>query len=145
MNIDRILIAYDGSDGARNAIERAVKLLGRRRALVVFAAKGREGAAEGDRVKEVVLDRADEDDAADRVARQGTELAQAAGFDATPAVIFAGDDPSDAIVAAAEELDAALVVMGSRGERGAHSIRLGSVSHGVLHKTRRPTLVIADP
>ena len=145
LDIDRILIAYDGSEGARNAIERAVKLLGRRRALVVFAAEQLDGSAGGEQLRKVALDHADEDDVADRVAREGAELAQTAGFDATPAVIAAGDDPSDAIVAAAEELDAALVVMGSRGGRGAPPIRLGSVSHGVLHKTRRPTLVIAAP
>lgn len=146
---DRVLIAYDGSDAARYAIRHAAEVLGHRRALVVYAREPLESVAahlEGHPALESVrLDRSAEDDTAQALAREGAAIAQQAGFDATAEVISSTDDPADAIVTAAEDLDAALVVVGSRGRRGLRSMLLGSVSHGVLHKTRRPTLVISSP
>jgi nucleotide-binding universal stress UspA family protein len=146
---DRILIAYDGSDAARYAIRHAAEVLGHRRAFVVYVREPLESVAahlEGHPALESIrLDLAAEDDAAQALAREGAEIAQQAGFDATAKVISSTDDPADAIVAAADELEAALVVVGSRGRRGLRSMLLGSVSHGVLHKTRRPTLVISSP
>lgn len=49
---------------------------------------------------------------------------------------------SDAVVAAAEEVDAALIVLGSHGRHGVRAALLGSTSTDVLHHARRPTLVI---
>ncbi|MDQ3936027.1 MAG: universal stress protein, partial [Actinomycetota bacterium] len=47
-----------------------------------------------------------------------------------------------AIVEAADELDARVVVLGSRGLSGVRSALLGSVSYGVVHHSRRPLLVV---
>ncbi len=147
--IQRILIAYDGSPDARHAIDRAAGLVGTQRAHIVYAREPLESVAahlEGhELIEKVRLDGADRDDASERIAREGAEIARAAGFDATAEVISSTDDPADAIVAAADDLDASLIVVGSRGRRGLRSLLLGSVSHGVLHKARRPTLVIASP
>ncbi|MEV0202604.1 universal stress protein [Nonomuraea sp. NPDC050691] len=46
------------------------------------------------------------------------------------------------IVDVADELDAALIVTGSRGLSGARSVLLGSVSNHVLHHAHRPTLIV---
>lgn len=51
----------------------------------------------------------------------------------------------DTVVAIADELDAGLVVIGSRGRRGLATLVLGSVSHHVSHHVRRPLLVIPSP
>lgn len=47
-----------------------------------------------------------------------------------------------AIVEAANEIDASIVVLGSRGRQGVQATILGSTSTKVLHSTHRPTLVI---
>ena len=145
----RVVIAYDGSDAARYAIEHAGAVLGRRRAHVVYARPPLESVAahlQGhERVEAVAIDSAADDDAAQALAREGAEAAVAAGFDATAEVVSSGGDSAGAIIEAAESLDAELIVVGSRGRRGARSLLLGSVSHGVLHKARRPVLVIPTP
>jgi nucleotide-binding universal stress UspA family protein len=148
-SLENILIGYDGSDAAVYAIERAAEMLGHGRAIVAYSRDPRESVAarlEGHPEYEAGgAKTAVPDDEAQRIAAEGSEIARRAGFDATPEVVSSTDDPADALVRAAEELDAALIVVGSRGRRGLRSVLLGSVSHGVLHKTRRPTLVIAAP
>lgn len=147
--IQRIVIAYDGSADARYAIEQAARLLGAQRAHIVYARGPMESVAahlEGhDLIEPVEIGSNGSDDASEQIAREGAEVARAAGFDATAEVISSTDDPADAIVTTAEDLDAALIVVGSRGRRSVRSLLLGSVSHGVLHKAHRPTLVITSP
>ncbi|CAA9460412.1 MAG: Universal stress protein family [uncultured Rubrobacteraceae bacterium] len=50
--------------------------------------------------------------------------------------------PVDQILCVAEELDAGLIVMGSRGLGGVKRILMGSVSEGVIHHARCPVLVV---
>jgi nucleotide-binding universal stress UspA family protein len=46
------------------------------------------------------------------------------------------------IVDVADEVDASLIVTGSRGLAGVRSVLLGSVSNHVLHHAHRPTLIV---
>jgi nucleotide-binding universal stress UspA family protein len=47
-----------------------------------------------------------------------------------------------AILDAADENDAAVVVVGARGRSGIGSALLGSVSYGVVHNSTLPVLVV---
>jgi nucleotide-binding universal stress UspA family protein len=144
-----ILFAYDASPHARAAIDQAGSLLVPGPAVVVTAWSTLETAAAGALialpnaiVSEAVadIDAATREDA-ESIAAEGAKLAAAAGFDAQPQVIRSAGAVFAAIVACAEELDAAAIVMGSRGRSTLAATLLGSVSTGVLHHTTRPVLI----
>ncbi|MGV0812139.1 universal stress protein [Mycolicibacterium boenickei] len=146
MTTARVLIAYDGSADARTAIAEVARLLPGAKAVVLYARQPLEGLAahlEGHRALEDLrgVEKASLD-ASERIAFEGAERARAAGLDAEPRVLSRMSTASEAIVQAAEEIDAALIVLGSRGRRGLWSAVLGSTSVNVLHHARRPTMVV---
>jgi nucleotide-binding universal stress UspA family protein len=145
-----VLIAYDGSNHARAAIERAGNVLQSGPAVVATAWTSFEDAAPAallalpkDMVRESVytLDDANRE-TAEAVAAEGAELARAAGFDAEPRAVRAGGPFFAALVRTADELDSRAIVAGSRGRSPIRAAVLGSVSTGLLHHTKRPVLVV---
>ena len=56
-------------------------------------------------------------------------------------LIVVKDKPADALIAAADRVDADLIVVGHAGAGGAHSW-LGSVSNAVVHRATRSVLVV---
>ena len=67
---------------------------------------------------------------------------RAAGFQAKEVV--RGGEPGKVIAKEAEDLDADLIVMGSRGQSLWKSLFLGSVSNAVLAESKRPLLLLRD-
>lgn len=143
-----VLLCYDGSEDARQAIERAAGLLSRRPALVVtvwqpMAGLGSfawSGATES-MVNFVELDRAAAEDAG-RVADRGVRIATEAGFEAELVTVKSTGAVWQTIIEVAERHDAAAIVLGSRGLTGMRSVLLGSVSSAIVQHAGRPTLVI---
>ncbi|HWT24328.1 MAG TPA: universal stress protein, partial [Solirubrobacteraceae bacterium] len=76
------------------------------------------------------------------LAAEGAELARAAGFDAEPRALGTRERYYRALLDLADELDAGVIVMGSRGRSAFAAALLGSVSSGVLHHAARPVLVV---
>lgn len=141
-----LLIAYDGSANARTAIDTAARLQPGTRAVVLYARQPLESLAahlEGHPALEDLreLDAATLD-ASQRLAAEGAALAEKAGLAAEPKVASTVTTAAEAIVEAADDLDAGLIVLGSRGRRGATAALLGSTSTHVLHHTRRPVVVV---
>ncbi len=137
-----ILFAYDGSEPAKAAIELAGRRLRAGSAAIVATIwqpletlpYAGVGMMPGDVDAEIEKE-------ANRTAAEGAELARAAGFEATsrsergfPAWLH--------VCSLADEIDAGLVVLGSRGRTGIKSVLLGSVASGVTHHTTRPVLVV---
>jgi nucleotide-binding universal stress UspA family protein len=148
-----VLVGYDGSPDAANALAIGARLLPdsaadvvhlwappfaspdlRRRLLrtatsldELSASLEHEGAAE-----------------AERIAAQGVALAQAAGWQAEPLAHRSYGDEGLELARVAEKLRAAAVVVGSRGLSGAQAV-LGSVSDGVTHSSPAPVLVVPHP
>lgn len=146
MSIPRLLIAYDGSNNAKSAVETAASLFPGAEAVLLYARQPMESFAahlQGHPDLENLkgLDAADLD-ASELVAAQGAELARTHGLQADPLVSSTVSSASEAIIEAAEELDVDLIVLGSRGLRGLKATLLGSTSANVLHHATRPTLVI---
>jgi nucleotide-binding universal stress UspA family protein len=145
-----VVIAYDGSEGAKAAIARAGTVLRGDPAVVATV-----WAPLRDEVPHMLLalpagiaaDAVDDIDTATRqhaedLAAEGAELARAAGFAAEPRAVAAPGRYFRALLDLAEELDARVIVMGSRGRSPVAAAVLGSVSTGVLHHGTRPVLVV---
>ncbi|GAA2375325.1 universal stress protein [Nonomuraea africana] len=138
------LIAYDGSADSRHAIEFAAKHLTAEPTVIVtvweplLVQLARHGAAA------IVPNEPEEYRAqAEATAKEGAELALASGLtDVTYRAVADRTSIWQAIVDLADELDAALVITGSRGLAGVRSVLLGSVSNHVLHHARRPSLIV---
>lgn len=137
-----ILICYDGSEGAKHAIEAAAGLLDGHRAVVLAVGPPLTAeesyAALGTLVPS--FQELNESDALDR-AKEGAELAQSAGFGAEARAEVAA--PTwEGVIDVADEIDAAAIVIGSRGLTGAKEALSGSVSHAVAEHAGRPVLIV---
>lgn len=79
----------------------------------------------------------------DQLAREMAEELQAAGVQAEPD--RRNGDPAAELVAVAKGWDADLVVMGTRGRTGLRRLVLGSVARNVLHDAPCSVLVVHEP
>jgi nucleotide-binding universal stress UspA family protein len=133
-----ILLCYDGSDDAFRAIELAGSLFPGQSA-VVLSVWEKYGVLSGiQRVDDELMQAATQ-----QMAGDGKERAEGAGFSPVTAVALEAEHGvATAIIDAADEQDAALVVMGTRGNTGIRSLLLGSVSHSVAHHAHRPLLIV---
>lgn len=144
------LIAFDGSEDARAAIaytgarlrpEPAVVLTVWEPLLSQLAWAPLAGGAPVPARQET--ERLAEEQRGERVAQEGADLATAAGLpDVTPSAVGGTGPVWATIVDHAAELDASLIVVGSRGLSRVKSVLLGSVSDRVLHHAGRPTLIV---
>jgi nucleotide-binding universal stress UspA family protein len=145
-----ILIAYDGSPDAQSALRRAGDLFAGRTAVVLTVwhsvaetSKGAYAALPAAVVGEAVetLDAAAREDA-EKTAADGARVASEGGLDAKPAAARAHGNVWSTIVAEADRLDAAAVVVGARGLSGVKAAILGSVSRAISTGANRPVLVV---
>lgn len=144
-----VLIAYDGSSQAKGAIVEAGRVLGGgRRAVVLivrepiesFVFAGMGGGTTLDPATVSAMQESAENEAS-AVAAEGAELARAAGFE-PEAMVEVGPSPWQAIVAVADELDAGVIAIGSRGRTGLPKVLLGSVASAVAQHSRRSVLIV---
>jgi nucleotide-binding universal stress UspA family protein len=146
-----LLLCYDGSEDARQAIQRAGALFPGRRALVVTvwqptpvpSSLGFAGEAAGV-VDFVEIDR-EAADHGSRLADEGARIANHAGLMSEPLAVETAGSVWKTIVDVADRDDAATIVMGSRGLTGLQALLLGSVSSAVVNHADRPTLIVRRP
>jgi nucleotide-binding universal stress UspA family protein len=139
-----ILICYDGSDGAQRAIDAAAELFGRRRAVVLDVGPtltAAESLAATSPVTPAAAFEELNEDAARERARVGAEQARRAGFDAEARADL-GAPTWEGIVDVGDEIDASVIVVGSRGLTGPRELVEGSVSHEVAEHAGRPVLIV---
>lgn len=151
-----ILISYDGSADAQAAVDRAAKLTPNAEATVLTVWEpfmdvlartcsfGNGMGVAGAYADSEAVDAASRD-AALATATAGARRATQAGLIARPRSESLRGDVASTIVAVAAELDADVIVMGTRGLNGIKSFLLGSVSHHVTQHADRPVLVVPSP
>ena len=153
-----IVIAYDGSEAARAAVNGAAELFGSRPAIVLTVWE--PGLADYmlmpntmgtgtmmmpyDPSTVQAIDRAAEDHARD-IAEDGAQLARAGGLQAEALPVRDAADIADTILETAQARDAAAIVIGSRGLKGLKSKMMGSSSASVLSHSDRPVVVVHAP
>jgi nucleotide-binding universal stress UspA family protein len=134
-----LVVGYDGTPGARAAYAAALALgarLGEGVHVVFSFASPRLGGELHD------LDAA--------IAERGEAVVgEAVAEAAAQGVIVSSDvrmqDPAAGLIAAADEVDASMIVVGSYGERALKSALVGSTPTRLLHLSARPVLVIRAP
>jgi nucleotide-binding universal stress UspA family protein len=131
-----IVVAYDGSEAAKRALERTVELADGAAVTVVSAvhvlpAMGRTmGSIDQDEVEE----RRDElSEAASYLEARGVK---------PQTVELRASDVGEALVEHAKEAGADLIVVGSGGKSAAERIFVGSVSAKVVHEAECDVLVV---
>lgn len=148
-----VLLCYDGSADARTAIDRAAQTMPGAVATVLtiwepFLDTMTRTGSLGDSLAATAT-YADDGEidssrrrAAIECAAEGAERATAAGLAAEPRT--AGQDGGSArtILAIAAEIDADVIVLGTRGLGAMKSLLLGSVSHAVIQHADRAVLVV---
>jgi len=137
-----VVIAYDGSELSKLAIEEAGALLsGGREALVVCVWQPFDLGFVP--VGEIPLDAKQTPEvraAAERTAAAGAALAEAAGFRARPLEIEASPIWKG-IVETGEEHDASVIVLGSHGRSGFTGMIVGSVAGAVAGHSKQTVLI----
>jgi nucleotide-binding universal stress UspA family protein len=149
-----LLIAYDGSDLARHAIQSAAALFHGGRAVVLHVYEPLPmvatpvGAAMATSEPDLAGAAEQVDEAAGRraldIARHGAKEAERAGLSATSETALASGTSgiAEAIVEKAVSIGASLIVLGSHGRSAIGAALLGSVSTAVLHRSSVPVLVV---
>lgn len=147
-----VVIGYDGSDGARRAIDTAAQHFRGRETIVVHGwssplTRSYPGAAlelvPVSDVQELTRDLtdllvADAQDCADA----GATLASEAGLSARGVEFECGPGAWRALRAIASREGAAVIVAGCRGRGAVRGTVLGSVSSGLAHHAESPTLIV---
>lgn len=139
MSVRRIVVGVDGSDNAAAAVRWTAALAVQLGAEVVAVHAFEPLALLGEvppPVDFAALRAAAEED----LQQRWCEPLHAAGVAVRAVVLERG--PVEALVEAADEADADLVVVGARGRSTLRGLVLGSTSQKLPHETRRPVCIV---
>lgn len=132
-----ILLAYDGSDHADNALAMAAELAAKMDAALHVVHTPQLDSPPivlGAYVSQLETPptQAQYDEVAEKMIARARDAAKAQGADITAAHTGRGD-PAGKVLNTAKEIDADLIVLGRRGLGAVRSITMGSVSNAVTH------------
>ena len=149
----RVLVGYDGSPGAAEAIAVGARLFPGATAWIAYLwsppfashelfQQLRRQARSLDELSDLIEQEGGAE--AQRLAASGVALALAAGWAGESVVRRSFGGEGFEMAALAEELDADLILVGSRGLGGTRAA-LGSVADLIVHYSPRPALVVPHP
>lgn len=143
----KILVALDGSDHAKKALQTAVKLAGRCEAeLILFHAMQLGNLSPGYAAmvsrgaREVYQSLAREQ--ADAILGEAEQVAKEQGIERVVRMTKEADSAAAAVLAAAGSAGVELIVIGTRGLTGLREIAMGSVAHKVASAADCPVLIV---
>jgi nucleotide-binding universal stress UspA family protein len=138
----QVLLCYDGSEESRRAIAAAGGLVSGRRAIVLNVGPPLTPAESVVLASPATIDFEHVNaQSAREVAEQGAALAREAGFEVEVRG-GVGAPVLETIVVYAEEIDADVIVVGTRAMNGFGELVKGSTSHKVAEHAGRPVLVV---
>lgn len=150
------LLAYDGTENSRRAITHAGIHLSGRSTLVVTAwipltrvtSRATVAAASGAAADWVVPEPPEDPNSdiglldAQVTNDEGVRLARSAGLPAEGRCVRTESTIWSAIIEVADEIDAAIIITGTRGATGLRSLLHSSVAEHVLRHGHRPVLIV---
>jgi nucleotide-binding universal stress UspA family protein len=133
------VLGYDGTDGARAALNAAGALAAELgdTLVVVFAYEISRLGGEVHDYEEALRERGRS------VLEEARSVAREAGVEIE--LVMRELSSAEALIAVADEHDARLIVVGSYGERPLKSALVGSTPTRLLHLSERPVLVVRAP
>ncbi len=143
-----ILLCYDGSDDASAAIQEIARVVTGRPAVVACFWQPVPQVARRFAVSllEVVQEAAEVNEREARLAQEraerGAALAKAAGLQAEAHAVEVSTPIVEAIIAYADELDAPLIVLGSRGRSVVGSLLLGDLAQELVQRATRMVAIV---
>ena len=135
--MSEIVVGYDGSDCAKAALRDAAELaeaLGDKLVLVFGYAPHGYGGGEVPTQREAVKE------LGEKVTKEGAELAKAAKVDCE--VELLPEHPVRAVIDAADDRDARMIVVGSHGDNPLKGAIIGSTPYKLVQLSERPVLVV---
>src|SRR5262245_66364683 len=135
--MSEIVVGYDGSDGAKAALDKAVefaKTLGDKVVIVFGYAPGGYGGGEVPTHREAVKE------LGEKLTKEANEVVSAAGVDHEVELI--NERGAEALSDVASNRDARMIVVGSYGESPLAGAVLGRTAYKLVHVAERPVLVV---
>jgi nucleotide-binding universal stress UspA family protein len=132
-----IVVGFDGSPAAERALDRAAELAGDGGPVVLVAATTRLESAGA--VDEPILDGPSPEER-DAVLGRGAAALRERGIE--PQVVAADGQPAEALVQAARDADARMIVVGSTGSGYVARALLGSTAENVVRRAPCDVLVV---
>ncbi|MGH2925004.1 MAG: universal stress protein [Solirubrobacterales bacterium] len=132
-----IVVGYDGSEGAKAALDKAVefaKELGDRIVIVFGYAPGGYGGGEVPTHREAVKE------LGDKMTKEANERVSAAGVEHEVQLI--NERGAEALSDVATQREARMIVVGSYGESPLTGAVLGRTAYRLVHVAERPVLVV---
>jgi nucleotide-binding universal stress UspA family protein len=141
---NRILVGLDGSSGSTRALEWAIKLAKSLNAeiVAVYVLELLSPAAVGYGLAPIDLPDGWLDDLRRQFETEWSAPLKDAGIRYRTVFETGARGPAPTLIAVANEVDADLIVTGSRGLGGFGELLLGSVSHQLVQHTPMPVVVI---
>jgi nucleotide-binding universal stress UspA family protein len=140
---DKIVVGTDGSASATKAVEHAASLAAVTGAhLHVAMARPSIPALVAPDMMIATADWTNATDQATQTALQSAADAAAAAGAGTVTTHQLSGEPADALLSLCDDIEADLLVIGSRGMQGARRFLLGSVSSRCAHHANRSVLIV---